>query len=90
MNSIKLTVSKVSQTPSKRGNYIHTLKTEGNTVTVFGKEKKQGQLTYFLALTSPVPVGTVDNIDLDLFRVEEREFITPDEQTLMLKWLHIK
>lgn len=94
-NLLKVKVSKVSTTPSKNGNYIHTVKTEGKKVNVLGVEKVSGALTYFVALPSAVAVGTEHDIDMDQFRIEERPYevadaATGEVQTLQLKWLHIK
>ena len=95
MAKIKVSVSRCSSKASSRGNYIHTLKTEGKTIQVLGQEKVSGQITYFIALAKPTKVGTEHELDMDMFRVEERpyEVANPDtgeKQTLMLKWLHIK
>lgn len=95
MGLLKVKVAKVSAKPSTNGNYIHTIKTEGKTINVMGVDKTSGQLTYFIALPQAVPVGTEHEIDMSLFRVEERPFEVANEstgeiQTLMLKWLHIK
>ena len=95
MGKIKVKVSKCSTKPSKNGNFIHTLKTEGKVVNVLGQEKVSGQLTYFIALAKPTPVGSEHELDMDLFRVEERPYEVADTATgalvkLMLKWLHIK
>ena len=92
---MKVKVSKVSATPSKNGNFIHTVKTEGKKVNVLGVEKQSGALTYFIALPSAVAVGSEHEIDMAQFRVEERPYevadqVTGEVQTLMLKWLHIK
>jgi hypothetical protein len=87
---MKVRITKVSAQASKNGNFIHTLKTEGKTVNVLGVNKTSGQLTYFLALPQAVKVGTEHEINMDEFRVEERPFTTPDNETLMLKWLHIR
>jgi len=95
MGKIKVTVSKVSSKPSKNGNYIHTVKTEGKTVNALGVDKVSGQLTYFIALPKAVKVGSEHELDMDQFRVEERPYevadtTTGEMQKLMLKWLHIK
>jgi hypothetical protein len=95
MGKIKVTVSKCSTQASKNGNYIHTLKTEGKEVSVLGQTKVSGQLTYFIALSKPTKVGTVDELELDNFRIEERPYETVDTTSgevvkLMLKWLHVK
>lgn len=95
MSKIKVKVARVSSTASKNGNFIHTVKTEGKTVNVMGVDKVSGQLTYFIALPQPVKAGTEHEIDMDLFRVEERPYEvaskdTGEMQKLMLKWLHIK
>ena len=92
---MKVKVSKVSATPSKNGNYIHTVKTEGKKVNVLGIEKLSGALTYFIALPAAAAVGSEHEIDMAQFRVEERPYdvadpTTGEVQTLQLKWLHIK
>jgi hypothetical protein len=95
-NKVEVTVSKVSAQPTSNGNFIHTLKTEGNNaVTVFGEEKKANGLTYYIALKGQQKVGAKDTIDLDLFNIVERPFDVTDEQsgevtTYLLKWLHVK
>jgi hypothetical protein len=95
MGKIKVTVSKCSTQASKNGNFIHTLKTEGKEVNVLGQSKVSGQLTYFIALSKPTKVGTVDELDMDQFRIEERPYevvnqTTGEMEKIMLKWLHVK
>jgi hypothetical protein len=95
MNKIKVTVTKCSTTPSKSGNYIHTVKTEGKTVQVLGQNKVSGQLTYFIALQKPTALNSVHELDMDNFSITERPYevadaTTGEVKTLMLKWLHIK
>ena len=95
MSKINVTVSKVSSEPSKNGNYIHTLKTEGKIVEILGQKKMANQLTYFIALPGVTPVDTVSQIDMEMFTITERPFDVTDEtsgetQTLLLKWLHVK
>jgi hypothetical protein len=92
---MKVKVNKVSSKPSKNGNYIHTVKTEGKTVKVLGVDKTSGQLTYFIALPSAVAVGSEHELDMDQFTVTERPYTVKDQTTgenvtLQLKWLHIK
>jgi hypothetical protein len=46
-------------------------------------------------LSKPTKVGTVDELELDNFRIEERPYDTVDTTSgevvkLMLKWLHVK
>lgn len=95
MSMIKVTVAKCSSKPSKNGNFIHTVKTEGKTVNVLGQEKKSGQLTYFIALPKPTAVGSEHELNMDMFSITERPYevadaTTGEMKTLMLKWLHIK
>lgn len=95
MNKIKVKVAKVSTQASTNGNFIHTVKTEGKKVQVLGQEKMSGQLTYFIALAKPTPVGSEHEIDLDQFTITERPYVVEDKTTgerkeLMLKWLHVK
>lgn len=95
MSKINVTVTKVSNEPTKNGNYIHTLKTEGKVVEVLGQKKNANQLTYFIALPGITPVGTESQIEMDMFNITERPFDVTDEQsgetqTLLLKWLHVK
>lgn len=91
---LKLKVSKISSKPTKNGNYIHTLKTDGKKVNILGIEKQSGVLTFFIALPTEAIVGSEHEIDMNMFRVEERPFeitnATGEVQTLMLKWLVIK
>ena len=95
MSKINVTVTKVSSEPSKNGNYIHTLKTEGKEVEILGQTKKANQLTYFIALPGITPVGTESQIEMEMFTITERPYDVTDEQsgetqTLLLKWLHVK
>jgi len=92
---MKVTVSKVSATASKNGNFIHTVKTEGKKVSVLGIEKTSGALTYFIALPSAAPLNSQHELDMDQFSVTERPYEVADRETgelttIMLKWLHIK
>lgn len=95
MSKIKVTVSKVSDKAGERGNYIHTVKTEGKVVEVLGQKKSTGQVTYFISLPSKTAIGSEHEIDMDQFDVKERDFVTADRETgeeivLKLKWLHLK
>jgi hypothetical protein len=95
MSKIKITVTKVSEKTTK-GNFIHTLKSEGQVVKVLGQDMIGQGLTYFVALKGPAKVDSSEIIDLDKFDIVEREFTPePDEETgetrtLMLKWLYPK
>lgn len=99
MNKIKFTVAKVSAMTTK-GNYIHTIKTEGKSVKFAGLDMKGAGQTYFVALQQPLPVDNkVLEADLDLFEVVERETKIPytDEVTgeelerdATFKWLFPK
>ena len=95
---IKVRVTKVSAAPSKNGNYIHSLKTEGKTVTVMGVPKTSGVLTYFIALKNPVAVGTEHNLNFDELSVNARTMtdadgaavLGSDGSPIVLKWLSVK
>lgn len=93
MKQIKLKVEKITK-GEKNGNFIHTLKTEGTTVTIGGVEKVSGQRTFYISLPKPIELKEFMQ-DMDLFRIEERPYKVEDRTTgevreIMLKWLHIK
>ena len=91
---IKITVSKVSEKTSN-GNFIHTLKTEGQTIKVLGQDMIGRPSTYFVALKGAAKVDSSEIIDLDNFDQVQREYTPePDEtgetKTLLLTWLYPK
>jgi hypothetical protein len=99
MNKIKFTVAKVSAITEK-GNYIHTIKTEGKSVKFAGMDMKGAGQTYFVALQQPIAVdGKAHETDLDLFDIVERKAMleytdeaTGDtlEREYAFKWLFPK
>lgn len=91
---VKIRVQKVSD-KTTNGNFIHTLKTEGETIKVLGQDMVGNGLTYYAALKGAAKVGSEEVIDLGKFDVVERPYEVTDEEsgeirTLMLKWLYPK
>ena len=99
MNKIKFSVAKVSA-QTEKGNYIHTIKTEGKTVKFAGLDMKGAGQTYFVALQQPLPVDNkMHEADLDLFDIVERQVKLPYtddvtgeelERDATFKWLFPK
>jgi hypothetical protein len=94
MAKVKVKVLKVSD-KTTNGNFIHTLKTEGETIKVLGQDMIGNGLTYYAALKGAAQVGTEELIDLSRFDVVERPYEVEDQEsgelrTLMLKWLYPK
>lgn len=91
---VKVSVLKVSE-KTTNGNFIHTLKTEGETIKVLGQDMVGNGVTYYAALKGAAKKGAQEVIDLDRFDVVERPYEFTDEatqevRTAMLKWLYPK
>lgn len=96
MANLELTVSKVSAKGKTNGNFIHTFKTKGTKIG--GIDMANGVRTYFASLKQPLEVGAELELDLNLFRITEREMtdgegvvVTDDnDKPIVLKWLSAK
>ncbi len=96
-NVVKVKIVKISA-KTKNDNYLHTIKTEGVEHEVLGKKVTIGKRTYFLALTESAVLNSEHNIDLDQFKITEREMTKPDGtvqtgdngKPIVLKWLSFK
>lgn len=94
MAKVKVKVLKVSD-KTTNGNFIHTLKTEGETIKILGQDMIGTGLTYYAALKGAAKVGTEEVVDLTRFDIVERPYEVTDEdsgelRTMMLKWLYPK
>lgn len=95
MNNISLTVIKATATKKGDG-FITKLqnKQDKSVTTAFGKKTATTQVTYYAKFDEQKPAGFTAELDLDMFRVEERPYEIPEGEnkgvTIMNKWLHIK
>ncbi len=93
-NLINLEV--ISSTPSSKGGHILKLqnKEAKEMITPFGKKKVDSQTTYYMKVEEAQKVGFKADLDVDQFKVVDREFVPEDAvagaPALILKWLQLK
>ena len=77
-------------TPSNEGKtFVWTLVVIEKT-KVFGIEKLVKRTYYIGGMPQEVKVGVKFTEDLAKFDVVEREFVSEENEKMMLKWLHVK
>jgi hypothetical protein len=95
MSTIKVTVLKSTESKKNPGVNIVTVRNMSEGIQALGTTLTGSQSTYYMATTSPVPVGSEHELNMDLFQVQERPYevtdtVTGEVKTLQLKWLRGK
>jgi hypothetical protein len=95
MSTIKVTVLKSTASQKNPGVHIITVRNMSEGVQALGTKLTGSQSTFYMATVAPVAVGSEHELNMDLFDVQVREYVTEDKvtgevKTIPCKWLRGK